>query len=314
MKIFLSSEYFIKGVVFIGEDSLSKDILNEMKNSDYRAIPIVNHADLNKLVDSGKVQVCVTAIGKTLPLSMIREMYKYKFKDIEVCDSVYFYEILTRKVAIKHYLEGDKVPYLSAEDFSKPVLANIKRFIDCLGAMLVLIICLPLFVLICLVIKLTSGSPIFYLQERLGLRENTFNLIKFRTMIQDAESNSGPQWASKDDSRVTKLGKFLRKTRLDELPQFINVLKGDMSFVGPRPIRRHFAEIIEEKVPFYSLRFNVKPGLTGWAQVHYDYGGTVEGHIEKFQYDLYYLKHASLFLELFIILKTLQTIIRRPAF
>jgi lipopolysaccharide/colanic/teichoic acid biosynthesis glycosyltransferase len=101
---------------------------------------------------------------------------------------------------------------------------------------------------------------------------------------------------------------------LDELPQLINIIKGDISFVGPRPIRRHFANIIEEKVPFYSLRFTVKPGLTGWAQVHHDYGGSAEGHIEKFQYDLYYIKHASLFLDLFILLKTLQTILERPGY
>jgi lipopolysaccharide/colanic/teichoic acid biosynthesis glycosyltransferase len=131
-------------------------------------------------------------------------------------------------------------------------------------------------------------------------------------MVVDAERN-GPQWSGRNDPRVTFIGRILRKTRLDELPQLLNICKGQMSFIGPRPIRQHMAAIIEEKMPFYSLRFTVKPGLTGWAQVNYDYGGSVEGHIEKFQYDLYYLKHASAFLDLFILLKTIQTVIRRPA-
>lgn len=186
--------------------------------------------------------------------------------------------------------------------------------VDIAGAFLLLLILFPLFLVIFILINLTSGKPVFFIQERLGLNQKPFKLVKFRTMIKEAESQNGPQWASKNDERVTKLGRFLRRFRLDELPQLINVLRGDLSFVGPRPIRRYFADLIEEKVPFYSLRFTVKPGLTGWAQVHYDYGGSIEGHIEKFQYDLYYIKRASLFLDLFIILKTLQTIIRRPGY
>jgi lipopolysaccharide/colanic/teichoic acid biosynthesis glycosyltransferase len=133
-------------------------------------------------------------------------------------------------------------------------------------------------------------------------------------MVVDAEERDGPCWAKQSDPRVTKFGRFLRKTRLDELPQLINIVKGDMSFVGPRPIRRYFADLIEEHIPFYSLRFTTTPGLTGWAQVRHDYAGTLRGQIEKFQYDLYYLKYASLPLNLFIMLKTLQTIVCRPAY
>ncbi|MFC1514726.1 sugar transferase [Candidatus Omnitrophota bacterium] len=331
IKRFVASDYFIKKVLFIGQDILTEAILNEMKKTDYRPLGFADleapefgglkrrlkfvgtTRDLGYLIDSQKIQVAVTSLGKDLPLGVIKEIYKYKFEGIEVYDSAYFYEVLTRKVAIKPYLDGDFVPFLSIDAFLNPVFCNEKRFIDFFGALFLFIATLPLTLVISILVRCTSRGPVFYFQERLGFQERPFKLIKFRTMVVGAESEDGPRWASKGDQRVTKLGKFLRMTRLDELPQLINILKGDISFVGPRPIRKHFSDVIEGKVPFYSLRFTVKPGLTGWAQVNYEYGGSVEGHMEKFQYDLYYIKHASFFLDLFIILKTPQTIIRRPA-
>lgn len=331
-KFFVESAYFIKKVLFIGRGFLTETILNDMPKAEYEPIGFADTEipesgsleknlkfvgiteDLGHLIDSQAIKVVVTALGKSLPLAVMKDIYKYKFKGIEVYNSAYFYEVLTRKVAVKQFLESDLAPFLSIDTFVNPVFRNIKRLTDFFGALLVLMLISPLFALISFLVRLTSGSPVFYLQERLGFQEKAFRLIKFRTMVVGAEAEEGPQWASKDDSRVTGLGKFLRKARLDELPQLINILKGDISFVGPRPIRKHFASLVEKELPFYSLRFTVKPGLTGWAQVHYEYGGTVEGHMEKFQYDLYYIKHASLFLDLFIVLKTLQTLIRRPAY
>lgn len=160
-------------------------------------------------------------------------------------------------------------------------------------------------------IKLSSPGPAIFRQERLGLNEKPFVLMKFRTMIDNAEMQTGPKWAEEDDPRITKTGKFLRKTRLDELPQLFNVLKGDMSIVGPRPIRKHFADMFVHDIPDYRLRFSVKPGITGWAQVCGDYAGSYEGQRTKFQYDLYYLRHQSILLDLLILGKTVITVFQR---
>jgi lipopolysaccharide/colanic/teichoic acid biosynthesis glycosyltransferase len=169
---------------------------------------------------------------------------------------------------------------------------------------------LPILLVIVLLIKLDSKGPVLFRQERLGMKEAPFTLLKFRTMIEDAEKQCGPCWAEKNDPRLTKIGRILRKTRLDELPQFLNVLKGDMSLVGPRPIRKYFSDIFIEKFPFYRLRFKVKPGITGWAQVNMDYVNTEQDQYDKLEYEFYYLYHQSMFLDLFILLKTVQAILK----
>ncbi|MFC1807512.1 exopolysaccharide biosynthesis polyprenyl glycosylphosphotransferase [Candidatus Omnitrophota bacterium] len=318
-------------VLFIGTDHLTEHILNEMDGFKYNVLGVLSnehstigqHKDGLKVVSTGKnlgtlirskrIKTLVPGLNNHIPLDVIKKIYKYEFKGVEVYRSDYFYEILTRKFALQQYLCNKNIPFPNIDTFTRPIFKNTKKLIDSFGALAGLIVVSPLLLIISILIKLISKGPVFYLQERVGFQEKPFKLIKFRTMVTDAEKENGPQWAIKNDSRVTKIGKFLRKTRLDELPQLINVIKGEISFVGPRPIRRHFAQLIEENTPFYSIRFSIKPGLTGWAQVNYDYGGTIEGHIKKFQYDLYYLKHASLFLDLFIMIKTLQTLVRRPA-
>ena len=160
-----------------------------------------------------------------------------------------------------------------------------------------------------LVIKLDSRGPVFYLQPRVGKDGKDFSVIKFRSMFQDAES-AGPQWASENDPRVTRVGRFIRKARIDELPQFINVLKNDMSFVGPRPERRFFVNQLEQHIPFYALRLHLKPGITGWAQINYPYGDTFEDAKEKLKYELYYAKHRSFWLDIVIILQTIKVAIK----
>jgi len=187
---------------------------------------------------------------------------------------------------------------------------RLKRFLDVVFSAVMLLAVCPILPIIALMIKLESKGPVFFKQERLGLNERTFDLIKFRTMIINAEQETGPVWADTDDSRLTRVGKILRKTRLDELPQFINVIKGEMSLVGPRPIRRHFADIFAEKFPFYRLRFKVKPGITGWAQVNMDYVNTERDQYEKLEYEFYYIFHKSFFLDFFIILKTIQCVMK----
>jgi lipopolysaccharide/colanic/teichoic acid biosynthesis glycosyltransferase len=162
-----------------------------------------------------------------------------------------------------------------------------------------------------LAIRLDSKGPIFYSQTRVGKAGQVFKVVKFRTMRQDAEAANGPQWAGNNDPRVTRVGKFLRSSRLDEIPQLWCVLKGDMAFVGPRPERPEFIERLSKEIPFYGVRHMVRPGLTGWAQVKYKYGSTIEDSREKLQYDLYYIKNASIGLDLLIMFLTVKTVLLR---
>jgi lipopolysaccharide/colanic/teichoic acid biosynthesis glycosyltransferase len=167
-------------------------------------------------------------------------------------------------------------------------------------------------VVLAAIIKLTSAGPVFYSQRRVGLNSSTFTVYKLRSMCNDAERQTGPVWASPNgDARVTKIGRLMRRTRLDEIPQFWNILVGNMSLVGPRPERPEFVESLVEQIPFYRQRHVIKPGLTGWAQVRYTYGASVEEAMEKLQYDLFYIKHMSLRLDLFIIFETVKTVLLR---
>ena len=185
----------------------------------------------------------------------------------------------------------------------------MKRTFDVVISLTLLFMCLPLLISVAALISLESGRPVIYRQERIGLRGRPFVVFKFRSMQKDAEADGAPRWAAPKDSRVTALGRILRRSRidelpqlfLDELPQFVNVLKGEMSFVGPRPERPAFVEMLTEQVPFYAVRHSVKPGITGWAQVRYSYGATVEQSVKKLEYDLYYVKNHTLFLDIVIL-------------
>lgn len=185
-----------------------------------------------------------------------------------------------------------------------------KRALDLLLSTLGLLLVAPLMFMISLAIKLDSPGPVFFLQERLGRGRMPFNCLKFRTMRQDAERETGPVWASAGDPRITRVGKLLRKTRMDELPQLINVFRGEMSLVGTRPIRAYFADRLAAQVPFYDVRFVEKPGITGWAQVKYGYPVSYAEQIEKFHYDYYYIRHQSFLLDLYIMILTFWVVIR----
>jgi sugar transferase (PEP-CTERM system associated) len=185
----------------------------------------------------------------------------------------------------------------------------IKRVVDMTLSLLGLVVALPIMALAALAIKLESSGPVLFRQARLGENGRIFILNKFRSMRQDAEKDTGPVWAQQGDPRVTRVGAFLRRTRLDELPQLFNVLVGDMSFIGPRPERPEFVHRLQEQIPFYMDRLSVKPGITGWAQVKYQYAASVEDALEKLQYDLYYIKNLSLFLDLLILLNTVQVVL-----
>jgi len=172
-----------------------------------------------------------------------------------------------------------------------------------------LILFSPLILVTAILIKIDSEGPVLFSQERVGKNKKPYMLYKFRSMVQDAEAQTGPVWASDDDDRITRVGCVIRKWRLDEIPQLWNVLKGDMSFVGPRPERGFFVNKLEEIIPFYGERFSVKPGVTGWAQVCYRYGASVEDAVEKVNYDLFYIKNMSVFMDLMIILRTIKIVL-----
>lgn len=240
----------------------------------------------------------------------IREILQAKYRGKAVFDLSNLYKSLTGKVPLR-YIDGRWL--LNSDGFqgkeSFPYV-HAKRIIDVLLSLFLLILSAPLFAIIAVFIKLDSKGSVFFIQERLGLHKIPFNCFKFRTMVEDAENKSGPIWSSESDPRITRTGRFLRKSRLDELPQLWNILKGDMSFVGPRPIRDHFARKLSETIPFYSLRFAVKPGLSGWAQVNHGYGGSQEGQLEKFQYELFYIQNMSFFLDLLTLFRTVHKVLR----
>ena len=189
------------------------------------------------------------------------------------------------------------------------VRSLVKRLLDVVGSAVLLLLAAPVMLVTAVLVFLESGLPIFYRQERVGLNGQTFNVIKFRSMRQDAEKDGTPRWAGAGDARVTRVGKFIRKTRIDELPQLLCVLKGDMSLVGPRPERPYFVERLTQDIPYYALRHGVKPGLTGWAQVRYHYGASVKDAEQKLQYDLYYVKNHSWFLDLIVLFETVGVVL-----
>ena len=185
----------------------------------------------------------------------------------------------------------------------------VKRLFDVIASAGLLLLAAPILLVAMIAVVIESGFPIFYSQERVGQGGERFRILKLRSMRQDAEKDGKARWAVANDSRVTRVGAFLRKTRIDELPQLWTVLRGDMSFVGPRPERQVFVDQLTEKIPFYDVRHSVKPGVTGWAQVRYPYGASIEDGLKKLEYDLYYVKNHSLFLDLMIMVETIQVVL-----
>ncbi|WP_213803898.1 TIGR03013 family XrtA/PEP-CTERM system glycosyltransferase [Granulicella sp. dw_53] len=238
----------------------------------------------------------------------VRELIKLRFNGIVVEDSAALLERLTGKL---HLNSISPSSFIFSEGFRiKPSQQISRRIVSTLTAAVGLLLVLPFLPLIVLLVRLSSPGPIFFHQVRVGMNGRTFKVHKFRTMRIDAEV-SGAKWATKNDPRVTRVGMFMRKTRLDELPQLWNVLCGDMGFVGPRPERPEFVPMLVEKIPYFELRHMIRPGLTGWAQVRYGYGATLAEAREKLEFDLYYIKHMTLGLDLLIMFETVKTIIRR---
>ncbi|VAW88300.1 FIG071646: Sugar transferase [hydrothermal vent metagenome] len=263
--------------------------------------------DLVKSKDVVEIIVAVDDRRKSLP---INELLDCKMSGVEVIDLVTFLEKQTGKINVH---EINPSGLIFADGYSHTVLKPVsKRLVDIVISVIILLVSLPVMMMAALAIWIESGckGSVFYSQIRVGAGGRKFSIYKFRSMIIDAEKN-GAQYAEEKDSRITKIGHFIRKSRIDELPQLINVLRGEMSFVGPRPERPEFVEQLKKKIPYYNLRHSLKPGITGWAQICYPYGANDEDSMQKLQFDLYYMKNYSIFLDLSVIFQTVSVILWR---
>ncbi|TAJ92348.1 MAG: TIGR03013 family PEP-CTERM/XrtA system glycosyltransferase [Gammaproteobacteria bacterium] len=239
----------------------------------------------------------------------VNDILEVRMRGIQVIEVNTFMERQLGKIYLNNLKPSS---FIFSDGFKKNSFKSInKRLLDIVSSLSILILTLPIWLLTILAILIESGGrgSIFYKQSRVGENNRVFNVLKFRSMREDAEQDGVARWASLNDNRVTRVGSFIRKTRIDELPQLFNVLKGDMSFVGPRPERPQFVKELAETIPFYSLRQHIKPGITGWAQICYPYGASINDAKEKLQYDLYYMKHHSIFLDLLILIQTVEVIL-----
>ncbi len=291
-------EYKITG--FIGRSSSKNEFLEKKI--------IGGFSSLRNIVNQYKIDDIIIATEAIQNKKNNKILIDCKMKGINIWDIPAFYEQFFNKLPVQYIKESWFLSASGFEKLSSNIYRRLKRIMDFLISFLILLSTLPFSVLIALLVKLDSKGPVFFIQDRMGENQKNFNLLKFRTMVSDAEKDE-PMWAKEDDPRVTRVGKILRKTRLDEIPQFINIIKGEMSLIGPRPEREYFVKKLMEKIPYYSLRFSVKPGLTGWAQVTYKYGDSVDDALEKLQYELYYVKNMSLALDIRILLKTIRIVL-----
>ncbi|MGH9342908.1 MAG: TIGR03013 family XrtA/PEP-CTERM system glycosyltransferase [Terriglobia bacterium] len=237
----------------------------------------------------------------------VRELLDMRLSGIKVDDATDLLEKISGKIEV-HELNPSWLLFSDGFRLNSSFLFA-RRVVSFSLALIGLVICLPLIPIIAAAIKLNSTGPVFYRQKRVGLRGRPFNCCKFRTMKANAEADTGATWAADDDPRITRVGKFLRKVRLDEIPQMWNVLKGEMGFIGPRPERPEFVSSLSEQIPYYNLRHIVRPGITGWAQIRYKYGNTIEDSRQKLQYDLFYIKNLSIGLDFWVLVQTLKVII-----
>ena len=266
-------------------------------------------AQMQELADAHAVTHIVVATGD--PRGNVRlhsDLLHCKLRGVTILDSNTFFETQTGKLLVEH-MDMDWLVFSSGFKRSSLVTAA-KRGVDVVLSLAGLALSLPFYPLIALLVKLDSRGPVFYSQIRVGQWDQPFRLFKFRTMKQGAEEDSGAVWSQKNDPRVSRIGSLLRKFRIDELPQLYNVLKGEMSFVGPRPERPEFVAELEREIPLYAKRHFIKPGLTGWAQVRFPYGSSVQDSYEKLCYDLYYFKNMTPVFDVVILMKTLKVVMR----
>ncbi|MEW6375903.1 MAG: TIGR03013 family XrtA/PEP-CTERM system glycosyltransferase [Thermodesulfobacteriota bacterium] len=275
---------------------------------DVESKPVVigDYSQILDICKIGDVDRIVVALDERRGKFPLEQLLFCRLKGIRVDDGLAFTEQLAGKLSVENIHPSFLI---FSDGFKRSVVFKKgKRVFDILASLMGLALFAPVSLIIAIAIKLDSKGPILYRQERVGEDGKIFHLLKFRSMQADAEKN-GPVWAKANDQRITRIGRIIRKLRLDEIPQMVNVLKGDMSFIGPRPERSFFVDILKKEIPFYSERHVIKPGITGWAQIRYRYGASKEDALEKLKYDLYYIKHMSLLFDLMIIFDTVKIVL-----
>lgn len=304
-----SLTYKIKSVAIYGEGQLKSNLEESIKKLEgYKYIKFDrNLSELEKFIKENDIKILL--LGKLkLSEEEIERILKIKLRGTEVQGYLDYMLEVERKIEVEHINEEWLLNAYGFQILRSKVQNRVKRIFDIVMSIIIGVITFPIMIIAAIIVRLESPGPIIYSQARVGENEKEFMVHKFRSMRQDAEKD-GAKWAQKNDPRVTKFGNFMRKTRIDELPQLLNVIKGEMSFIGPRPERMVFIKDLEKQIPYYGLRHMVKPGLTGWAQVMYPYGSTVEDAKCKLEYDLYYIKGYSLYLDIIILFKTLKTVV-----
>jgi len=318
-----------KNVMIIGESDLTETVVECIEKSvryrlvgrvfasehTYKAslavgcdVPVfsVDYDDVNKCIKQNKVNIVVISDSYEKDESLMSEIVFCLKGGVQVYRISDFFAKLTKRLPVRHVRHEWVVPDLtSVSDDFYYLFHNMTNYM--LG-FVGLLVTLPLFPLFALLIRLDSQGPVFYTQARVGKSGRLFKMLKFRTMVSDAE-HSGNTWTSENDARITGVGKFLRRCRLDEVPQFINILKGDMALIGPRPEVANLVEKFKESIPFYEYRLLVRPGITGWAQVSYKYSSSIEDSLVKLQYDLYWIQNRSFLLDLKIIFRSIKVMI-----
>lgn len=322
----LRRRMFVQDLVLIGTGELASEIAKEIEgrhNSIYRIIafigdvsPVYNpynapvfkeFEDVQKISPLTAIQRIIVAPDDRRGGTPIRTLLKCKLAGTIVEQGVTFYERITGKIMVEK-VNPSWIVFSDGFTVNSRWHYLVKRLVDVVLSGGLLLLSAPVMIVSAIIIKFETPGPVFYLQERVGEGNVPFKVIKFRSMGQDAEKD-GAVWAQKNDSRVTRFGGFIRKVRIDELPQLWNVLKGEMSLVGPRPERQVFVEQLVEEIPYYGIRHVVRPGITGWAQVSYPYGASKEDALRKLEYDLFYIKNNSIALDLLVIFYTVKTVL-----
>ena len=322
---------FNRKIIILGSGELARNIMSEInsrKNCGYivASIALESHGDTDFIKEKNMAVFCkehhegLCEVTKNLGIRKVvvalrdrragfptKELLECRISGTDVIEGDSFYEMLTGKLSVKH-LNPEWLIFSSG--FRKSFISRfMKRTTDIILSSVMLVTLLPVIFITAIFIKMDSKGPALFSQERVGEKRKKYSIHKFRSMITDAEKETGPKWAGKDDPRITRVGHFIRKSRIDEIPQLWNVLKGEMSFVGPRPEREFFVKRLEYIIPYYGARFTAKPGITGWAQVCYGYGASVKDATEKLNYDLFYIKNMSIAMDMVIVLRTVKTVI-----
>ena len=324
----LKSKIFTQNIIIVGSGSIAQEIvkaINSRRDCGYQVAAIFDNPshstsplysgfpafdDLEAIYETSmkqSVRKIVVALEEKRGKLPWRELLRCKMEGLKVVDGISFYESLTGNILVENLRPSWLI---FSEGFKKSAVKMLtKRVFGMVISLCGIFATLPLSLFTALCIKLDSRGPIFYSQVRCGEKGKLFTLYKFRSMIAEAEKESGAVWAEEDDPRITKVGRIIRKLRIDEIPQMWNVLRGDMSFVGPRPERPEFVDELKGLLPFYEERMNIKPGITGWAQVCREYGASMEDALEKLKYDLYYIKNMNFFFDLRIMFETVKIIV-----